>query len=251
MADRKIHPQLAIFDDDNRWTALPVFFVNDLMRLGKEIPPSFWKFTWVMLRYIFAPGKDGEWPYTWKITEKQLKQEFNIDSKAAARWTRAYSVSGLFWIHKGTRHQKDLPGEPTFWTYNKKATLKEWQAFILALSSVCGGRFFQSGARIAYDGITSDGFQGSKGYAVILAVAVDQKRAVINGTIGLALPPVNTARIEGAIKQGFVKRSEDGTLVFMFRNPSRKGLEEPSYHGEPDGDWNQPYAYGGLKPGQP
>jgi hypothetical protein len=228
MSERNLHPNLAIFDDDARWTALPVFFVNEIMRLGEGIPASFFKFTWVILRYTLAPGKDGKWPYTCKTTQKQFAEEFHIHNRATEDWTRAYSVSGLFRIKKGKRYQKTLPGEPTFWQYNQKATLEDWQAFILALSDVLTGKI-TGGKSVKRSGKSKDGYEAAIGFAVSLAIAVDRRRASINGTGGPGLPPVNSKWIEQAIAQGWAKREKDGAILYSYVRPAW-GFKEPVEH---------------------
>ncbi len=206
---------------------VPVFIVDDMMRLGKGIPASFWKFTLAMLRSVFAPDKAGNWTYTWETTEQQIAARCNINSKAAGDWTRAYSVSGLFGIQKGKRHNKDLPGEPTRWTYNKAATSEDWAAFIIALSHICCEK-----EKMARHGKSADGYSASKAFALGLAWEVDQVRMTFHGTSAPGLPPVNARKIEKLVREGFAEIDQNGTLIFKYVRPRREGLEEPTYQGE-------------------
>jgi len=129
-------------DHLGNWTKAPTFFVDDLMRVGRGIPASFWKFTSVMWRFVVAPGKpraDGKgftYPYEFTTTLEQL-QEYHINREASSKWIAAYSVSGFSDVRYGTRHQFERAATPTVISYRKGATKEDWQAFIGALSNQC------------------------------------------------------------------------------------------------------------------
>ena len=221
---RDFHPDLPVFD--KQWTGVPTFFIDELMRHGKGIPAAFWKLTFVVWRRAVAPsGKiDGQWQfdYTCKTTESKLHSEYNINKAAVADWTRAYSVSGLFSIKKGKRHVKDQPGTPTIWYYNKSATIKDWAAFILALSEVCRGA--DGMHRPARRGKYDDGeksISASGAFLLRLALAVDKKRETINGILP-GLPPVNTRRIQKLLESGYGTREPDGTITYEYVVPGNK-----------------------------
>jgi hypothetical protein len=234
MAKGPIHPGLPIFDG-RQYTAIPTFFVDDLMRIGKGIPPSFWKLTDVILRKVLAPTRkvNDEWvrDYVCKTTEKQLRAEYNIPWSAVADWTRSYSASGLFTIQKGSRHVKDVKGIPTIWHYRKEATFSDWVAFIAALSEICcGPKMVRRGK--------NDQVDSSKAFLLKVALAVDRHRSVNGGTVGPSLPPVNTKLIERLLARGVGQLMPDGSINFKVMRPA-KPFKETKGVGDPMPDWRE------------
>jgi len=192
--EREFHPAVKAFDGP--WFAVPTFFTEDLMRVGRGIPNSFWKLTFVIWRDILKPKKnpDGEgffYDYTATTTFEQLWNDHGINEKSTQEWQAAYYVSGLFNVKKGTFKRKGVPGEPTVWRYNPKATKADWLAFILALRDVTGPTEQGTLARRG----SSDNGKATTFFQSVLAVEVDKRRSTVNGTAGPALPPVNEHRI--------------------------------------------------------
>jgi hypothetical protein len=239
---RTLHPNLRIFDPPSNsdklvtnFTAIPTFFFDDLIRVGKGIPSSFWKFTFALMRQILSPDKqDGQFVfnYTWNSTFADFKEKHDIGDLAVQDWSNAYSVSGLFHIVKGSRKfPKDPNGTPTVWTYNRNATSRDWLAFVLALSETLNPK---DGKRMARHGFSKDyDVNASHAFKLVLALNVDLARKM---RVGLPpLPPINVERIEAFLRRGYGKRNEDGSIEWTYLKPSWKGLKEPDFHGEPDG----------------
>ncbi len=224
-APRKFHPQVSAFDE--HWFGVPTFFTDKLMRLGKGIPNSFWKLTFVVWRDVLKPKKNaqGEYfhDYIAKTTFEQLWEEHRIGDKAVTSWQAAYSVSGVFAVKNGKRHNKKVAGTPTAWRYNVGATDKDWQAFIVALSTVVSPSLGDK--RMARHGKTDDGLSASPAFQLALALAVDAARARANGIAGPALAPVNTNRIENFLANGIGKRNDDGSIDYWYKKPSHAGLQ--------------------------
>jgi hypothetical protein len=268
---RNTHPDLAIFDNPDKnkpdksvgWFAVPYFFAKDFMRIGKGIPPSFWKFTFILWRELLQPtpvknGKGGthfEWPYTCNTTVEWFMEEFGLDTESVQDWSNAYSVSGLFSMRKGARKVKDLPGTPTHWIYNKKATRKDWEAFIIALARIVdpadGKRMARHGKvwtdeekgllkKFQYElGMSKAdaeakvreqfpgaGWPASDAFKLALALMVDHQRVHGSGQPGL--PPVNGHKIQKWVEQGKAEaRQEDGAITYVYKRPRAVPAREP------------------------
>jgi hypothetical protein len=229
---RQLHPTLGIFDSDNpeklvtNFTAIPTWFVDDLIRIGKGIPSSFWKFTFVLMREVLsAVEKDGDKfvnTYVWKSTFEDFKENYDLGDLAVQDWSNAYSVSGLFGMVKGTRkHPKDPAGKPTVWTYNRAATRRDWTAFVLALSTTLNP---PDGKRMARHGRVDD-VDASHAFKLQLSLHVDRARASKVGAP--PLPPVNRNRIEEFLRRGYGRRNDDGSIEYTYKKPSWEGLKEP------------------------
>jgi hypothetical protein len=228
---RTLHPNLRIFDSSipdkqtTNFVAIPTFFFDDLIRMGKGIPASFWKFTFALLRQILsAVEKNGEVftnTYSWKSTFADFKEKHDIGDLAVQDWTNAYSVSGLFHITKGSRkHPKDPNGLPTVWKYNPDATSRDWLAFILALSETLNPK---DRKRMRRHG-KADDVNASHAFKLQLALNVDHKRS---GNVGTPpLPPVNTKRIEEMIRRGWGRRNADGSIEWTFLQTKKIGNTE-------------------------
>jgi len=261
---RSTHPDLAIFDNPDKnkpdksvgWFAIPYFFAKDFMRIGKGIPASFWKFTFILWRELLQPkpvkdGKGGahfEWPYTANTTVEWFMEEFGLDTEAVQDWSNAYSVSGLFRMTKGERKIKGLPGTPTTWTYNKRATKKDWEAFIIALARIVdptdGRRMSRHGEvwsaeekklltefqynlsmsksdakKKVREQFPGAGWTASDAFKLALALMVDHVRTNGSGQPGLA--PVNTHKIQRWVEQGKAEavREEDGAITYVYKTP--------------------------------
>jgi len=241
---RKLHPNLRIFDNINpekevaSFTAIPNLFIDALPRLGKGIPSSFWKFTFVLLRGILSDQEklDGGslyHTYEWKSTSDTFKENYDIGSLAVQDWTNAYSVSGLFAIKKGRKHLKADAGTPTEWKYNRAATLSDWICFVTALRNILNGppRMARHG-EAEHNGQTVN---AANAFKLALAMEVDHVRSKVQHP---KLSPVNEKRIEIFLERGYGYRDENGTINWTYKVPSRAGLdpytqterkEKPSY----------------------
>lgn len=231
MAKRTLHPNLRIFDSDIpdkltvNFTAFPTWFFDDLIRLGKGIPASFWKFTFALMRQVLsAVEKNGEVftnTYTWNSTFEDFKEKHDLGDLAVQDWTNAYSCSGLFSIVKGKRKfPKDPNGTPTVWTYNRNATRRDWLAFVIALSKTLNPA---DGKRMARHGWVDD-VDASHAYKLMLSLEVDKARA---GSVGLPpLPAINEKRIEIFLERGYGKRESDGSISWTYKKP--KAIPNPN-----------------------
>jgi hypothetical protein len=225
---RQLHPKLALFDSDDptkqvcSFFALPVFFTDTLMRpqISKGIPASFWKFSFVIIRELLQPKKEGEafvHHYQFNTTFEWFEDEHGLGDAAVQEWSSAYAVSGLFNITKGKRHNHKEKGTPTVWQYNKAATQKDWLAFVRALSHVMKP---EDGSKMRRRGFSKDGAVDAAGvFKLRLAIAVDHFRERVNGTVGPPLPPVNTQRIEKLIAKGYGTRQADGSVAYTYLKP--------------------------------
>lgn len=224
---RKLHPNLRIFDSSNpekentNYTAMPTWFVDDLIRVGKGIPSSFWKFTFVLMRHILSAVEktaDGKFvnTYIWKSTFEDFKEQHDIGDLAVQDWTNAYSCSGFFSITRGSRkHPKDPNGLPTVWRYNVNATKRDWLALVIALSETLNP---PDGKRMRRHG-WSDDLDCSQAYKLVLALNVDKARAQ---RVGIPpLPSVNVARIEEFLRRGYGRRLEDGSIEWTYGKPKQ------------------------------
>ncbi len=228
------------------------------MRVGKGIPPSFWKFTFIIWRELLQPEpvKDNsgritgfDHPYIFNTTVEWFRDDFGLDTESVQDWSNAYSVSGLFRMTKGARKIKDKAGTPTVWEYNKNAGDRDWLAFILALATVVDPK---DGNRIARHGevwsaeekkrlyVLQDtgfklveakkkvreefpgaGWPAADAFKLALALEVDNTREHRSGTPGL--PPVNTHRIQRWVEQGKAKsyEEEDGSVNYRVKLPRK------------------------------
>jgi hypothetical protein len=217
---RNFHPDLPIFDKS--WFGVPAFFTDTLMRpnISKGIPASFWKFTFVMLRELLQPKKQGDefvYHYKFNTTFEWFEEEHGLGDAAVQEWQGAYAVSGLFHIKKGKRHHHTVKGEPTVWTYNPRATQAEWVAFVLALSHVLKP---EDGSKMRRRGLSKDGSINAAGvFRLRLALAVDDQRKKTNGIVGPSLPPVNTKTIEKLIELGYGTRLPNGDVDYTYLKP--------------------------------
>jgi hypothetical protein len=227
---RTLHPNLRIFDSANpdklvtNFTAIPTFFFDDLIRVGKGIPASFWKFTFALMRQILSPEKQGDqfvYTYTWNSTFADFKEKHDIGDLAVQDWTNAYSNSGLFGIIKGKRKfPKDPNGTPTVWTYNQNATRCDWLAFIVALSKTLNPA---DRKRMARHG-KSDDLTAAHAFKLVLALEVDKAR---QHSVGLPpLPAINQHRVEEMIRRGWGTRNADGSIEWTYLKPKRVGSQE-------------------------
>ena len=234
MSERKFHPNIAVFDG-NTWFGVPAFFTDRLMhpQISKGIPASFWKFTFVLWRELLKPKKQGDefvYPYVFNTTYEWFENEHGIGDANVQEWTSAYAVSGLFKIKKGKRHNHKVPGEPSVWYYNTKATQTDWMAFVMALSQTIRPT---DGSVMRRRGKSKCGEIDSSGvFKLRLALAVDEYRRTVDRLN--PLPPVNIENIERYIRQGHGVREKDGSITYSFLRPRRDGLVEPVYHGEPE-----------------
>jgi hypothetical protein len=105
------------------FVAFPAFFVDELMPMGKHIPPSFWKFLLVLWRDV-NHHKDN--------TSKKSMRHFHIRSEDASKWAAALFVSGLFFMKYGWKHAEAEKGFPTEFKY-LDADFEHWEWFITAL----------------------------------------------------------------------------------------------------------------------
>jgi hypothetical protein len=221
---RSLHPNLRIFDHADtakevvNYTALPTFFIDDFLRIGKGIPASFWKFTYVLMRQTLSAVEKIEGgfrnTYTWNSTFEDFKEKYDIGDLAVQDWTNAYSCSGLFRITKGTRkYPKDPNGLPTVWQYNTNSTRRDWAAFIIALSNTLNP---EDGKRMARHG-KAGSVSAAHAFKLVLAMNVDKAR---HQAVGIPpLPPVNTNRIEAFIQRGYGKREADGSISWVYKLP--------------------------------
>lgn len=233
---RTLHPKLKIFDSSNpekevtNFTAVPTFFVDDLIRMGNGIPSSFWKLTFVLLRHVLSVEKIGDkfvHTYTWKSTFEDFKEKHDIGDLAVQDWTNAYSCSGFFHVTRGSRkHPQDPNGLPTVWKYNVNATQRDWMAFVIALSKTLNPtppekRMARHGwACIGHskgEPHTRSCLDCSQPYKLLLAINVDKARA---NSVGIPpLPPVNQGRIEEFIRRGYGVRLADGSIEWSYVKP--------------------------------
>src|SRR5260370_11472800 len=118
-----ISKEILIFDDG--WTKWPAFFVDDLMPIAVGVPASFWKYLLIVWRDCFDqhPG------YRCSKTMTQ----FHMTKGRASKWTAALSVSCIFHVRYGRRHNLNEPGVPTEITYEPDTTREDWLCFIAAL----------------------------------------------------------------------------------------------------------------------
>jgi len=216
---RPFHPKLAIFNSDKpdkeigSYFAVPAFFTDALMRVGKGIPPAFWKMTFVLLREVLKPKKVGGefvYPYECKTTVEWFAER-HINDRAVQDWTNAYFCSGLFQITKGRSDGKENPGIPTVWRYNVNASKADWIAFVKALSNTLLG----VGKRMRRTGTGPDGQVAAHAFMVALAFEVDNCRA--DGTVG-RLPLVNQKMIDDWIAEGRANtiRTPDGGIQYSY-----------------------------------
>lgn len=105
------------------FVAFPAFFVDELMPMGKHIPPSFWKFLLVLWRDV-NHHKDN--------SSKKSMRQFHIRSEDASKWAAALYVSGLFQMKYGWKHVQAEKGFPTQFTYIDR-DFEDWESFIAAL----------------------------------------------------------------------------------------------------------------------
>jgi hypothetical protein len=106
------------------FVAFPNFFIDELMELGKNIPPSFWKFLLILWRDINY-HKDN--------SANRSMRQFHIRAEDASKWTAAVMVSGLFAVTYGWKHKTAEKGIPTHFTY-LDGDFEAWEIFIAALS---------------------------------------------------------------------------------------------------------------------
>jgi hypothetical protein len=217
-APRKTRSSVKILDDG--YFTVPTFFAETMMRLGKGIPNSFWKLTFVIWRDVLKPkSKDGNggwiYDYTAKTTQEQLLEDHRINDRVVQQWSAAYAVSGLFTVTVGRRHNVRIPGEPTIWKYHTECGKADWGAFIVALSKIVSphGRMNRTGESPV------EGVSATEIFQLALAMEVDKRRETYNGTMGPALPPVNQARIADLIKRGAGTQDADGTVHYTFMRP--------------------------------
>ena len=59
--------------------------------------------------------------------------QFHLTKDTARKWTAALSVSGLFHVRYGKRHEPNLPGTPTEIRYKADSTEEDWLCFITSL----------------------------------------------------------------------------------------------------------------------
>lgn len=228
MSDRKFHPKLRMFDGN--WYGMPTFYTDTLMRVGRGIPSAFWKMSAVVIRKtlhpVAVPGTSPvqfSHPYAFEITARQWDSEHGVNTAAVQDWSNAYSVSGLYSLIKGQRKlpatgTKPTGNSPTVWRYNTAATQADWLAFVVALRNVV--RPTDRKKVIARRG-TDDGVVASHAFKFKLALEVDRCRATVNGTVGPALPPVNTTRIEKFVEWGYADKSPDGSYTIPVVRPDR------------------------------
>jgi hypothetical protein len=223
---RSLHPTLRIFDNTNpekeiaSFTAMPNFFIDSLMLVGKGIPSSFWKFTFVLMRGILSDQEKDTagklyHTYEWKSTSGYFKERYDLGDLAVQDWTNAYSVSGLFTIKKGRKHLKADKGTPTEWRYNTHATLADWVCFVIALSKVLNGdtRMARHGT---YTGEDGEEFNCANSFKLALAMRVDHVRGENKPE---SLPCVNDKRIEVFLERGYGWRDGDGLINWNYRKP--------------------------------
>jgi hypothetical protein len=227
---RSLHPSLRIFDNTNpekevaSFTALPNFFVDDLMRIGTGVPASFWKLTFALMRGIFAEQeKNAEGKlyhtYEWKSTSDQFKEKYDLGDLAVQDWTNAYSVSGLFSIKRGRKHLKADKGTPTVWHYNVHATQTDWIYFIVALRHVLNPA---DGKRMARHGEFEDKdrnkVNAANSFKLKLALEVDHVREEAKPT---PLRPVNKDKIKVFLERGYGWLDSDGVITWTYRRPDK------------------------------
>jgi hypothetical protein len=215
---RRAHSHVKALDS---YFAVPTFFAENMMRLGKGIPNSFWKLTFVIWRDVVKPkGKDGDkwiYDYTAKTTQKQLWEDHRINDRVVQQWAAAYAVSGLFTVTVGRRHNVRIPGEPTIWKYHTESSEADWCAFILALSAVVNPHKRTGHKAMRRVGESpAEGVSATEVFQLALACMVDIKREKYHGTAGPALAAVNDARIEELIRRGAGWRKPDGTVEYEY-----------------------------------
>jgi hypothetical protein len=181
---------------ETTFTRFPSFFISELMhsQVSKGIPPVFWKMTFVAWQRALKPtpqkdakgnkvtGADGKvnflYTYELDITEEQWEEEYGVGDEAARKFTRAYSVSGLFDIRHGFRKNIKAKGVPTIWKYRSGIGKRDWSSFVVALRNVLP----RHTKRYDLDEFTLD-----------LAIEVDKVRAT--GVAENRLPSVNEKHI--------------------------------------------------------
>jgi len=113
------------------FVAFPAWFIDELMPLGKNIPPSFWKFLLILWRDV-NHHKDNS-------CKKSMRQ-FHIRPEDASKWTAAVMVSGLFAVSYGWKHKTAEKGVPTHFVYLDR-DFQDWEISVsythLTLPTIC------------------------------------------------------------------------------------------------------------------
>jgi hypothetical protein len=94
------------------------------MPLGKNIPPSFWKYLLILWRDV-NHHKDN--------SANRTMRQFHMRGEDASRWTAALQVSGLFAVTYGWKHKLKETGIPTHFNY-LDGDFETWEIFITALA---------------------------------------------------------------------------------------------------------------------
>ena len=94
------------------------------MPFAPNVPASFWKFLWIVLRGVL--DKDFK-------QCKRTMEQFHLTKLTSRKSAAALSVSCLFDVQYGRRHDYKKPGTPTIIRYRFDSTEEEWECFIRAL----------------------------------------------------------------------------------------------------------------------
>lgn len=105
------------------FVAFPAWFIDEGMALGKNIPPSFWKFLMILFRDC-NHHKDNSC--------RRSMRQFHMRSEDASKWTAAVMVAGLFHVSYGWKNKTAERGVPTCFVY-MDSDFQDWEIFLEAL----------------------------------------------------------------------------------------------------------------------
>jgi hypothetical protein len=216
---------------------IPGFFY-ELMRIGRVIPSTFWKLTFVMWHEIISPKKvpgtvnqyAPDW--TFDTTYRQLKDEYQISKTASADFTHAYDISGLFDITFGRKQRKDDDGTPTLWMYRTGSTKRDWECFVVGLSKayksakelhIARSGNFRPAARNDEEFLAQINGKvrkvyGRMGWKMHLYFAINEERRRVG------LPDSKPEFVGEMIKAGYATRLADGTVNYEYVTTERSRL---------------------------